>query len=249
MRELKILFLSVAVARLDFLAGSNRKCVMKQKFVLISVLCLASAGSCLAETFSWTNTVSGDWSVSDNWTNEAGVAVAPPAGGQTNLVLNFSKVGTYTANHNLNNGFLLNQLTVGGPSLTLAGNSLTFTNSGAVLPQINQKGSLSLIISNNLVLAANTTLGGNGSGAVTLRGNLLGSGSLTKTNAGTLTLNSLTNTYSGGTIVKSGALSCGSTANTLFGSGNVTVNAGASLNLNGNNNITNALILGAILSC
>ena len=215
---------------------------MKQ-FFLVFVLCIASAGSCVAETFSWTNTASGDWSVSDNWTNEAGVAAAPFLGGQTNLVLNFSKVGTYTANHNLNNDFLLNQLTVGGPSLTLAGNSLTFTNSGAVLPQINQKGSLSLIISNNLVLVANTTLGGNGSGAVTLRGNLLGTGSLTKTNAGTLTFNSLMNTYSGGTIVKSGALSCGSTANTLFGSGSVTVNAGASLNLNGNNNITNALIL------
>lgn len=211
----------------------------------LGLLCLGLAGSCRAESYSWTNTVSGDWSVAGNWTNESGSAVAPASGGQANYSLSFNKAGTYTSIHDLNNGFLLNQLTVGGPTLTLAGNVLMFTNNVADLPQINQNGSSTLTISNSLSLAANTTLGGAGSGQVILRGLISGSGSLTKTNAGQLTLYALTNTYSGGTIINTGAVLCGNTANYLFGSGRVTVNPGAKLNLNGNNNITNALTLNA----
>jgi autotransporter-associated beta strand protein len=218
---------------------------LETRNLIFGLLCLSFAETCVADGYSWTNTVSGNWSVADNWTNESGAAVAPVSGGQANYTLSFNKSGTYTATHDLNNGFLLNRLNVGGPALTLAGNGLMFTNNVVDLPQINQNGSSAFTISNNLALATNTILGGSGSGQVTLSGTLSGVGSLTKTNAGQLTLNSLTNTFSGGLTINTGTVVCGNTANYLFGLGRVTVNPGAKLNLNGNNNITNALTLNA----
>ena len=76
------------------------------------------------------------------------------------------------------------------------------------------------------------------SGSYTFSGGpLAGPGSLTKSGSGTLTLNGA-NTYGGGTIVTTGILSLGGTANDLLGTGLVTVNSGATLNLNGNGNLT-----------
>ncbi len=203
--------------------------------MIFGLLCLAFAGTCLAEGYSWTNTVSGVWSVSANWTNEVGAAVAPASGGEANYALSFNKAGIYTATHDLNNGFLLNQLRVGGPTLTLAGNSVTFTNNDAVLPQLNQNGSSALTVSNNLVLAANTILGGSGSGQVTLHGRISGSGSLTKTNASTLTINYGTNTFSGGTSIQAGTVtfqSFGVDTIRLLGTGPVTLSSNGTLALN-----------------
>ena len=122
---------------------------------------------------------------------------------------------------------------------------MIFTNDAAGQQPINQNGSSDLTISNNLALAANTIVGGSGNGPVTLLGTLSGTGSLTKTNAGPLILSAQTNTFSGGLTINTGRVSCGNPSSYLLGTGRVTVNPGATLSLNGNNNITNALTLNA----
>ena len=200
----------------------------------------------LPNIFTWIKTAGGNWSVAANWTNEESIVVAPQAGGRATYTLNFNTAGTYTATHNLNAGFLLNRLNFGGSTVTLAGNSLAFTANGATLPQINQNSASGVTISAPLSLAANVTLGGSGSGSVTISGGISGTGSLTKNNSGTLTLSGAS-TYSGGTTINAGSVSLGSTANNLLGTGPVIVNSPATLNLNGNNNLTNAFTLNGAL--
>jgi fibronectin-binding autotransporter adhesin len=77
-------------------------------------------------------------------------------------------------------------------------------------------------------LAGNSVIGG--SGNITLFGPVSGSGALEKTGAGTLVLNAA-GTYSGGTTVTTGILMVGS--NGALGTGNVVVNSGTTLDLNG----------------
>ncbi|MCF7731598.1 MAG: Ig-like domain repeat protein [Akkermansiaceae bacterium] len=198
----------------------------------------------LPDIFTWATAASGNWSDASKWTNEAvpTIIVAPQAGGRATYTLNFNVAGTYTATHNLNAGFLLNRLNFGGATTIAGTNSLVLTNNGATLPQLNQNSTSGVTVSVPLSLAANLTLGGTGSGSVSISGGISSAGSLTKNNSGTLTLSGA-GTYSGGTTINSGSVSLGSTSNTLLGTGTVTVNSPATLNLNGNNNLTNTFIL------
>ncbi len=169
-----------------------------------------------AGSFFWTNTVSGAWSGAANWTNDTGAFMVPFTSGQTNYSLSFIQAGTVTANNDLGSGFLLNQLNFGGDTVTLAGNSLAFTNNAAALPQINQNSSAAVTVNNNLVLGTNVTFGGSGTGTVTVAGAMSGAGSLTKTGAGTLTLSAAL-TYSGATVISGGVLKLqGTTLKTLI---------------------------------
>lgn len=191
-----------------------------------------------ATNFYWANAEAGNWSADGNWTNEFGPG-GPTAAGGRNYSLNFNAAGTYASEHDLNNGFLLNRLSLNGPALslsngpavTLAGNSLAFANSDAVLPQLNQNSASGVTIRNNLTLSADTTFGGAGSGQMTVSGAISGSGSLTKTGAGTLTL-SFANTYSGGTRLNGGILQLG-VANALPTNGPASAMDGGTLDLNG----------------
>ncbi|MCX6927941.1 MAG: autotransporter-associated beta strand repeat-containing protein, partial [Verrucomicrobia bacterium] len=200
----------------------------------------------LPNVFTWAKTAGGNWSAPDNWTNEESIVVAPQAGGRATYTLNFNTAGTYTATHDLNAGFLLNRLNFGGSTVTIAGNSLAFTANGAALPQINQNSASGVTVSAPLSLATNVTLGGSGSGSVTISGGISSTGSLTKNNSGTLTLSGAS-TYGGGTTLNTGSLSLGSTVNNLLGTGPVIVNSPSTLNLNGNNNITNAFTFNGAL--
>lgn len=90
-----------------------------------------------------------------------------------------------------------------------------------------------------LALDANQTWAVNSGRTLTASGAVSGAAVvLTKAGPGTLTLGG-TGSY-GGTTVTAGTLRLGATANNLLGTGPVTVNSGATLNLNGNNNLTNA---------
>ena len=208
--------------------------------------------------FLWTNPVSGNWSSAANWANDTGAMGAPMTAGRSSYVLNFFKAGAYTSTHDLDAGFLLNQLNFDGAAVTLAGNGLAFTNDGAALPHINQNSSVAVTVSNNVVLGANLIFGGTGGGQVDLASLVSGTGSLTKNGAGTLKIWGLkANTYSGGTIINSGKLHWGTMThgispqcNTALGTGPVTLNAGATLELDNVGNAVNPLIFngGTVIS-
>ena len=195
----------------------------------------------LPTVFSWTNTVSGVWSSAGNWTNNMGVYYAPAAAGQPDYTLRFN-VGTYTATHDLSNGFLLNQLQFAGV-VTIAGTSgLMLTNNGAVLPQIEQRSAGAVLVTMPLHFAAPVTVGGAGNGSMEFFGIISGAGSLVKTNAGDLKLTA-DNTYSGGTFLQNGSISFANTGNAYLGTGDFTAYPGTTLSLNGNGNLTNAFYL------
>jgi autotransporter-associated beta strand protein len=151
--------------------------------------------------FTWNSAVAGNWSDSTKWTTGS----SPSSAGLDIYVLSFNATGTYTSTHDLSAGFLVNKLNFGGSTATLAGNSLALSANGSTLPQVNQNSGNEIIVSTNLALAANTTLGGIGGGGLTLSGIISGGSALTKTTSGNLTLSGL-NSYSGGTLVSSGTL-------------------------------------------
>ena len=200
--------------------------------------------------FTWASATNGDFSDASKWTNNVSDGTAPVATGFNNYTLNFNQSGTYTVTHNLNNGFLLNQANFAG-TVTLSGtNGLNFTNQGSTLPAIYHNSANTVTINTPITLAANTTLGGSASGSATLNlsGAIAGSGALIKQNTSIVNLNAASS-YSGGTIVQAGSLRLGSTNNSLLGTGTVAVNSGATLALNGNNNLTNTFELnGATVS-
>ena len=184
--------------------------------------------------FFWTTAASGNWSGATAWSNAASAPVVPAAGGQAFYRMSIAKAGTYTSTHDLNSGFLLNQLNMAG-TVTLAGtNSLAFAANGTVLPQFNQNSASTVLVSAPLSLSATTVFGGSGGGSLEITGIITGAGGLTQNAAGMLKLYSTTaNTYSGGTIVNSGNLHLGAIINGVsplftnpMGSGPVTLNGG-----------------------
>ena len=155
--------------------------------------------------FTWSSTLPGNWSDSTKW-----LPSNPNSTGADFSVLNFNIPATYTATHDLNSSFLLNQLNFGGSTLTLAGKSLKFVAHGAALPTINQNSGLGVMVSNDLNLGATTTFAGSGNGTVTVSGLVSGEGELIKNTPGELMIYGLVpNIYSGGTTVNNGTLEVG----------------------------------------
>lgn len=192
--------------------------------------------------YFWTNPTTGNWSGASNWTSAAGATGTPDAAGRAFYSLNFNKAGTYTTTQDLNDGFLFNQLNIGG-TVTFAGtNSLSPIDNGSIVPQINQNNTSTVTFNAPLKLASMTTLGGTGGGTVTIPSLISGTGGLTKTSQGTLNLTNVSNTYSGGTVISGGTLALGIQANQALGTGPVTLNPGGTITMN-RVNATNLLIL------
>jgi autotransporter-associated beta strand protein len=176
---------------------------------------------------TWNSNISGSWNDGSKWVS----GTSPASTGLASYSLNFNVPGDYTAHNNLNPGFLVNRLNFGGSSVTLTGNSLAMAVNASTAPQLNQDGTASVTVSNNLSLNATTLIAGTSSGTMTLSGIVSGSGGLTKSCSGDVTLTGA-NTYTGGTTVTAGTLHTGLDQNTALGSGAVTLNAGTTLRLN-----------------
>ena len=194
---------------------------------------------------TWTNIAAGTWSTGANWVG----GVAPTAGGSTDALLVFN-TSTYAgaSSNDLAGIFQLNRVNFGNvlPTMTVSGNALSFTLDSATLPQINLDSANDVTISNNLTLAASTTVGGTGAGDLTLLGIISGASSLTKTSGSNLTLSGV-NTYSGGTVVNNGTFTIGNKNG--CGTGAITLAAGTTFqqaNFEGNSSVgalPNALVL------
>ena len=228
---------------------------MKHTATILTTMLLAAGGlisaAAAAEAptadFVWNSPVTGNWSDAAKWTNGQSTGVAPAAAGRADYAFGFNQAGTYTATHDLNAGFLLNKLVFNGATLTLEGNSLAFAANGAVLPQLLRNGDKSVTIKTPVSLNANLTCGGTGAGGeLTLSGVISGPGSLIMDGAGYRIMLLADNTYSGGTIINAGSIFLGNTSNTLLGTGAVTVNSPARLDLNGNGKLTNAFTFNGV---
>lgn len=184
------------------IARSFAASLFRAVFLGLTLAVLVCGSTAQAQSYFWTNTASGAWSVGGNWSN------APSAGGGTNTIINFNGTGTFASTNNLAGAFLLNQLNFGGPTVTLLGSNLTFTT-GAAAPTISQGSGVDITIQNSITLSNTTTIGGAGAGGITFNGNIDGAGGLTKATSGTVTLTG-SNTYSGITTINSGTLQIGS---------------------------------------
>ncbi len=202
--------------------------------VLDSVTARVSINVTLS-SYTWSSAVSGNWSDATKW-----LTTSPSNLGDEFYILNFMTEGSYTANHDLNASFRLNQLNFGGSTLTLAGNKMAFVANDAALPTINQNNYFPVTISNELNLVATTKFAGLGYGKVNVAGLVSGNGGLTKDSLGTLQIYGLApNTYTGGTIVNNGTLVLGAiigstTQNVVnpLGTGPVTLNAAGIIQFN-----------------
>jgi autotransporter-associated beta strand protein len=196
--------------------------------VLALILTLGVSTS-FAGLYTWNDT-NGDWAANSNWSG--GTA---PSGSVPTDALSFGDTqGTgYTANNDLTNvPSQFNQISANSASashaITLTGNQMQLAGT---TPEVAQNGSGALIVQNDLDLAANTTLGGTGSGEVILNGSISGAGGLTKTTSGEALLSG-SSSYAGGTVVNGGTLYVGNSTGagtSGTGTGSVTANTGATV--------------------
>jgi len=182
--------------------------------------------------FTWKNAAAGKWSDGAKWSNNLADGSAPLAAGLADYTINLNEPGNYTVTNDLNEGFALNQLNFNGPSAKVEGKALAFVADGAAAtrPRISQNARGEATIGLPVKLAADVTVDATRNGRLILEGLVSGSGSLTKNGQGQLRITNAKNTYRGGTIVNGGSLMM-LLANEGLGSGPITLNGGASLDL------------------
>jgi T5SS/PEP-CTERM-associated repeat protein/autotransporter-associated beta strand protein len=103
--------------------------------------------------------------------------------------------------------FTLNRISFDvGSDFQLTGNTLIFDHNGALMPALYQNTQFNVGISNNLTLNSALTVGGTGTGNLTLYGTLSGPGGLIQTGNFTTFLANTGNSYLGGTSLDGGIL-------------------------------------------
>jgi autotransporter-associated beta strand protein len=194
----------------------------------------------VASIFTWATATSGTWGDGSKWVNDFNDGFRPSIGGASYYTFNFNEAATAT--NDLNANFAVNKMNFSN-LVKIEGNSVALTANGALLPQINQNSNNVVTFNTPLILAADTTFGGTGTGVVDVTRAISGSGKLIKSSANQLMTLNAANTYSGGTLITGGTLACGlSVASPLGTSVNVTVQAGGTLAMD-RNQITGSLTL------
>jgi hypothetical protein len=157
-----------------------------------------------AANFTWKGNTA-NWNDVSQW-----VEGLPVSNFSTDLFFLGSGALSYTATNNFSTPFTLNSITLNSSSTaasTVAGNALEFvTDTGSPTPpSITQSGSGAFTIATPFNANDPLTLGGNGTGLVTLSGNITGFGGLTFTGAN-WRITDATNAFSGVLGINTGAL-------------------------------------------
>lgn len=142
-------------------------------------------------------------------------------------------VNNSTANRGIDLGLNITDVSQGNSVAVLASNGVTISNSFYVSPNtssalrtIGLSGSGSATFNNEFYMDGTLTVdaGANASDLVTMSGNILNTGGISKTNVGILVLSGSGNTFSGGVTLGSGTLRVG--ANSALGTGTFAINGG-----------------------
>ena len=175
--------------------------------------------------FTWNKAEAGNWSEASKWSNNLTSSAAPLPAGQTDYVFNFDKPGNYSLVNDLHEDLVVNQLNFTGPTVKIEGKSLALTANGtANPPRITQSAAAVAQVAVPIKLAGNLTVDvALRDGQVMLPGLISGTGSLIKNGAGSLRVDNVKNTFSGGTTINRGGL-CMFVANDGLGSGPITLN-------------------------
>ena len=175
----------------------------------------------------WTNSGSGNWTDFNNWGVPGGT---PGLDGALSVAdtATFGGAGSGTVELNTNASLLALTFSNASSSYTVQGSgTLTLAESDGADPSLTTAAG-SHTISNAIAVTGDLQV--QTAGRLLLAGGIRGSGSLRLIGAGTTTL-AASNSFSGGTVVDAGRVV--TTKANAFGSGNVTLNSGGTLDAQG----------------
>lgn len=166
--------------------------------IITLAISLACGANAIAEqTFSWLGVVgnpgSHKWSAGGNWDG----GTAPPAPGASDVQLVFDGTPAGLISVNGFDKFTLNRILFGATagSYVIQGavgtELLDFVADDAVAPALLNDSNSTIMVPHAISFNSGLELGGSGTGSIALTGGIVGRGTLTKSGAGTVTLDSL----------------------------------------------------------
>ncbi|HEY1791485.1 MAG TPA: autotransporter-associated beta strand repeat-containing protein [Opitutaceae bacterium] len=178
-----------------------------------------------------------NWSTAGNWNSGA-----PSTTVGSTQALDFT--GSTQTSNTMNNSYSVGSLTfdTGAGAFVVAFGGKILTLDGSAPEILSQSASLETLSSGTVAFSSASTIDVTGSGGLAFTSKLSGGSLVTKTGSGTLSLSGNASAFTGGFDVAGGILSV-STANTVLGTGTVTVASGASLVLTDGRNLATNLNL------